>query len=678
MMKSLLANMKVRIKMFLAVVTLIIPLFFLSVQFYWKTSEDIHSARLEIGGVAYISPLQKLLYHLQRRRGYTALHNPGIADSSAAFKTETEAGKQALVELETAHTINDTRFNVEAPWADFKAKVQYLLDTQLNADKQKLIALHADTIKHLLAFQAIVSEKSTMDLDPDAGAYYLIELTQRVSAPLSETLGQLRYSGSLLLSNGARDLRSLAKIEGLYGIARYRAEYIDQVHQRITENNPDKKAELDKAFEQQGKAADAFAAMHTRLITEGRGGQGDARTYFAVCTDYVDALYQMNIAGNRILTEKLTSRRRMLMMKQWTVLALTLLGVGLSALVGRYIINQISNSLNRAMTLSESLSTGNLEQQIVSEGNDEIGAFMRSLQIMSHKLRSVLQQVHDSATEISLAAGQVASTAEMLNNGAMDQAAHVEETGAALGEMVGLIQSNAKNAVETDNTANTAVKNTQIGADNVMQAVESMKEISERIQIVQEIASQTNLLALNATIEAARAGEHGRGFAVVATEVGKLADTSGQAAKQIQTLLKQSSAISESAASSLSLITTSMKDTAEKVVAIRQASEEQNQAAKQISESMGRLNQTTEQTASAAEELAATAEEMSSQTSALLENLKFFNFGGSSGHVAAGYSAANTIRKLAASAAPRQQPKTAPPSGSAEPLVINSGSYEKF
>jgi methyl-accepting chemotaxis protein len=217
---------------------------------------------------------------------------------------------------------------------------------------------------------------------------------------------------------------------------------------------------------------------------------------------------------------------------------------------------------------------------------------------------------------------------------------------------------------------------TQTGAENIRAAVKAMKEIAERVQIVQEIASQTNLLALNATIEAARAGEHGRGFAVVATEVGKLAETSGQAAKQIQALIKDSANISENAAASMALITKSMQETAKRVQSIRQASEEQNQAAKQISESMARLNQTTEQTASAAEELAATAEEMSSQTAALLENLKFFRFASTAGAITSSYSAANTIRQMAQKSGVAARPAAA--TGGSEPLVINSGSYEKF
>jgi methyl-accepting chemotaxis protein len=299
-------------------------------------------------------------------------------------------------------------------------------------------------------------------------------------------------------------------------------------------------------------------------------------------------------------------------------------GLALLILFAFYLSHQIVGPVQRVQRVMESLAEGDLTVRAETDARDEIGLMLQAAGRMVERLRTIIGEVRGSAEALVHASNEVSATSSTLSQAASEQAASIEETSASIEEMSSSIDHNKDNAQLTEKISTQATADARIGGETVTATVGAMKQIANKIGIVDEIAYQTNLLALNAAIEAARAGDHGKGFAVVASEVRKLAERSQNAAQEIGELAERSVAQAESAGKLFAEMLPSIEKTASLVKEIAAASEEQTIGSAQINQAIAQVNQTTQHNASASEELAATAEELHSQAESLKENISFF------------------------------------------------------
>lgn len=213
-------------------------------------------------------------------------------------------------------------------------------------------------------------------------------------------------------------------------------------------------------------------------------------------------------------------------------------GSSLSELPGAREAPSLAEGASLTVGVVRSLVTG-IDRTAV-ELDDSAGNMSHDSEMLSENAKKQVLSIIDVTASIEAIAKGI--------NGVADNAAMQAE---GLRSLVGLIQSLMDTAEMLGSKVEDAVVTTQHVADNaikeqsglnsatesMLQVIKDTQEITNVLDVINDISDKINLLSLNAAIEAARAGESGRGFAVVADEISKLADRTASSVKDIGTML---------------------------------------------------------------------------------------------------------------------------------------------
>ena len=640
-MKSLLNKINLSTKfMVLGIISLL--LFALpTALFVNESSQKVQAKQVELKAIPVEKKLLKLLNLIQRHRAESAIavtqgnpaYPPRIALRDQINVLADEIRKDIVAESPEAHPLQQLD-KVNQQWQ----ALQNQIDSRSLTAPESLVS-HAALIRSLLDFNIDVLDFYGLSLDPDLDTSQLITAALFHLPELTETLGQIRASGTSLLAkkDGISETDN-ARMEFQIGNGEKALQLFDVGMKKYLGGNEEIRNLFGRKTEGavQG-AAQALSTAREIFITHSRPPMAPTE-YVAIFTE---AINNFTVLGNGMsdeLSQQLTKQISVQRSAQITLLAVLIFSALLGVTLTVFIIRSITGPVNEAARIAQEVATGDLTSRIAVTGSNEMSALLQSLMKMSEHLSSLVNDIKNNAVTIATSSEEIASGNSDLSSRTEEQAASLAQTAASMEQLASIIQQNADNTRHAASMAGSATSAALLGGEAMESVLASMHKISnsagqieEIIAVIDGIAFQTNILALNAAVEAARAGEHGKGFAVVASEVRALAQRSAVAAKEIKELIENSVSdaqsgikMAENAGDKVKQSVSAIEQTSMLINEVSASSAEQSSGVSQINIAVSQMDQVTQQNAGLVQQSASSADDLAERAARLRQLVAVF------------------------------------------------------
>lgn len=400
--KQLFSDLALKWKITSVTIPLIIAILLLGYALSRDKGQEIEFTQKETYGIEYSRALRNLMQASMEHRGLASLY----LSSGAKVKDQLEQKQKQIRDRIQAVNEEEAQYgaalNTAEGWRNIQTHWEQLQRQVVDLSPKESTARHNELITLIIDLIAKVKHSSNLTLDPHTDSYYLVDTIQNQLPNLINTIGILRAVAVKTVGNSQISEKDKTDLIGLQKVADLYKGQIEKNLNIIIDNTPALRARLEQSAEEFSQASNRFFNLINNSLLAGvrNNSKLSASETYNTATQAVNAGFHFFDTASSSLNELLQERIAAVKQEQYVTLGGIILFVTFAIGVGFMVIGAITRPIQRAQFLSMAIASGNLENAIESNSNDEVGRMLLSLSDMQKKLRQQIEKERHHLKEL--------------------------------------------------------------------------------------------------------------------------------------------------------------------------------------------------------------------------------------------------------------------------------------
>ncbi len=347
--------------------------------------EQIAFSQQELLGIEYVKPVRQLLEFIPQHRGMTN----AFLNGNTSFESKVLSVRKKIDGLfEAAQKVDyklGESLDTSKRFTAIRNEWDVLKDTAFSMGAKESFSRHSALIAKVLSLIVHAGDTSNLVLDPELGSFYSMDLVINKIPALVENMGQVRGLGSGIIANNSMTQNQIIRMtelkvgidvnyQGLLASYRSGAEADERLQQRLGVMA----GEVESIIGSFIKAVD--------VIRSGDMASLDSKQFFSDGTDSINQAFVLYDESAALLKDLLEERVTSMEVQFYTISIFTLLAILLTLSLVFTMGRNVLGSINSCLSNFAELASGNFDNNIIINGNNELSSVMYALKSMQIKM----------------------------------------------------------------------------------------------------------------------------------------------------------------------------------------------------------------------------------------------------------------------------------------------------